>query len=229
MNLALALPPDCTPLPAQDGCALWRVDLDGGSEADPRLLSAAEQARARRFAFARDRRRYVKSRVALRLLLAHRLDANPAELQLLEGPQGKPFVPDAPHCRFNVSHSHGMGLIGISTGADAVVDVGVDVEMRHWASDFESIAGTILTPLELRQLRAMEAGRRCEALLYAWTRKEACVKAIGTGLYIPPASFATGFSGDCQIHIADQGTTHVLRLQTIEAGNDVVASLAHMT
>lgn len=225
MMLRETLPPDCLPLRQQDGCALWRVDLDGAEPAPLDLLSAAEQARARRFAFERDRRRYVKGRAALRRLLAAWLEVEPARLQLQEGPQGKPFLPDAPHCRFNVSHSHGVGLIGI--GADT--DIGVDVEARHWPSDFESIAGNILTPLERRQLRAMEPGQRCEALLFAWTRKEACVKAIGTGLYIPPDSFATGFAGDCQIRIADQGSTHVLRLQTIEAGADLVASLAHMT
>lgn len=225
MTLQGPLPHGCTPLGQSGTCALWRVDLDAGADLGPEVLSDSEQRRAQRFAFARDRRRYLKCRTVLRQLLADTLGAGPGQLQLQDGPQGKPYVPDAPNCQFNLSHSGSVGLIGIGAGQP----MGLDVETRQYAPDFESMADTILTPRERQQLGTMPQSQRCEALLFAWTRKEACVKAIGVGLNIPPHTFETGFSGDCQIRIADQGTTYVLWLQTIEAGTDVVASLAHLT
>src|SRR5205085_10360933 len=72
---------------------VWGVRLDVPEGAVGRLaraLSADEHARARRFHFERDRRRFVVRRAALRGLLANYLGAEPAELRFEYSGHGKP-------------------------------------------------------------------------------------------------------------------------------------------
>ncbi len=57
-----------------DSIHLWTISLDGPAARqghDARLLSADEAARAARFRFARDRRRLIAGRGALRRILPH--------------------------------------------------------------------------------------------------------------------------------------------------------------
>jgi hypothetical protein len=62
-------------------------------------LSEDERSRAGRFARERDRRRYVVARGRLRKLLAQRLGADPREIELVHGANGKPALAQ----RFKVS------------------------------------------------------------------------------------------------------------------------------
>ena len=58
--------------------------------------------------------------------------------------------------------------------------------------DLDALARHCLTPAECRDLAALPADARPLALLARWTRKEACLKALGTGLQIEPSSFGVG-------------------------------------
>ncbi len=89
------------PALAPDEVRVWLVELDAGlkpgddeetAEPGPELglLAADEQARAARFIRARDRRRFVSCRAALRQILGCLLDAHPGSLQFRAGGQGKP-------------------------------------------------------------------------------------------------------------------------------------------
>src|SRR6266436_1224023 len=78
----------------------WVVDLDAGlspenvdlAEPGPEfdLLAEDEQARAVRFVRARDRRRFVCCRAALRKILGGLLCESPGSLRIRAGGQGKP-------------------------------------------------------------------------------------------------------------------------------------------
>src|SRR4029077_4829579 len=66
---------------------------DGGSgagAASAALLSDQERARAGRFAFEPDRRRFIVARALLRQLLAARLGVRPEAIELAAGARGKP-------------------------------------------------------------------------------------------------------------------------------------------
>ncbi|MFM7585139.1 MAG: 4'-phosphopantetheinyl transferase family protein, partial [Caldilinea sp.] len=79
---------------------LWRAPLqlpDDRLERLRRLLSADEAVRAQRFYFERDRRRFIVARGTLRTLLGAYLQADPARIELANGPRGKPSVVPPPY------------------------------------------------------------------------------------------------------------------------------------
>lgn len=182
------------PLPSPwPHCRLWRIALDAEAphDEDLRLLSVGEQARAQRFAFARDRVRYVRAHAALRRLLAQALGAEPAALRLAEREGGKPWLPAAPGMRFNLSHSGGTAAVAISTEAE----VGVDVEHTRPLPDAMALAAAHASPAERLALYVLPAPRREAAFLHLWTRKEACLKALGTGFAVDARLLDVGLGG----------------------------------
>jgi len=144
-------------------------------------LSPEEQARAARFKFARDQRRYVIAHAALRDILAGYANAAPASLRFNEGPNGKPKLAppfDASGIEFNLSHSHERALVAVNQGHE----VGVDIEFAKADFEFLDVASHFFTESEVTALRALPAARQRQAFYKCWTSKEAFLKAKGTGL-----------------------------------------------
>ncbi|HWT77233.1 MAG TPA: 4'-phosphopantetheinyl transferase superfamily protein [Candidatus Acidoferrum sp.] len=85
-----------------------------------------------------------------------------------------------PGCRlrFNLTHSHGVGLYAFTTGAE----VGVDLERVHPHPDLERIADRFFAPGEALSLRALPRSVKPAAFFACWTRKEALLKARGEGI-----------------------------------------------
>ncbi len=167
---------------AADEVHIWRASLDRPPsflESLFALLSEDEQARALRYACPATRTRFVVGRGLLRTILARYLETTPREVRFQLCPQGKPIL-DEPHPRFhfNVSHSHSLVLIAVTQRAE----VGIDVErIRPFSNDL-NMAERYFSPRECRMLRLLSPERRTEAFFHAWTRKEACLKALGVGL-----------------------------------------------
>lgn len=167
---------------------VWSAELDAPQwpvAALEQTLSADELRRAARYHFAVDRRRFVVRRALLRLLLSRYTRTEPTDLEFRYGPAGKPELAQSPGdaaLRFSLSHTHGLALFAIAWGRR----IGVDVEALRPLPDFEAVARICLTAREHARLRALPAGRQCEAFFLAWTRKEAFVKATGEGLALPP-------------------------------------------
>ena len=160
------------------------LDLPGHAIAPlERTLAADELARAARFRFARDRRRYVVARGTLRALLGAYLGRDPAAIRLRLTSHGKPELAlpdDATTPRFNVAHADDLALYAV-----APTDVGVDVEAERPVPDGDRIAEEMFASGELAALRSLPAGERADAFLRCWTRKEAFIKALGEGLSCP--------------------------------------------
>ncbi len=179
--------------PEAIGITLWLVDLslpssDPGDPDQMALLSATERAKAGRFHFERDARRYRASHTALRQLLAQ-VTGQPARvLSFVEGPFGKPRLRGEGQPHFNMSHSGDWALIGLCADAP----IGVDIEVPRAMSDLESLAQRNFSPAEFLALCAVDPDQRLEAFLRCWTRKEACLKALGSGLSIEPGVFEAG-------------------------------------
>src|SRR5580698_2953692 len=115
-------------LPA-DRIDVWsvRLDIDAAHvERLRNLLSADERARADRFAFDRDRRRFVVGRGAVRSILASYVGAKPAEVRFTYGPHGKPFLADPPPkdaLQFNASGSEELAVCAVTLGQEVGIDI----------------------------------------------------------------------------------------------------------
>jgi 4'-phosphopantetheinyl transferase len=168
---------------------LWQVNLDAYAEAVAlEGLGTQEHARAARMAFPQDGRRFLASRHALRQLLAHALSRAPDDLVIEPDAFGKPHLVDGIGLHFNLSHSAHVAVIGVSFDCE----IGVDVEVIHQVVDADALAATHFTDAERAEWSRAAAPLRDRTFLACWTRKEACVKALGVGLSLQPQSLDVG-------------------------------------
>ncbi|QMU80088.1 4'-phosphopantetheinyl transferase superfamily protein [Streptacidiphilus sp. PB12-B1b] len=160
---------------------LWLRETAGVPE-EPALLDADERVRAARFVRDADRHRYVASHVLLRRILSRYTGTPPEQLGFTREdcpccgePHGRPALAGqarAPH--FSLSHAGALVLVAV-----AAEPVGADVEEWPAADSVAGLAG-VLHPAEQAELAAAGHGR--EAFTRLWTRKEAYLKGLGTGL-----------------------------------------------
>ena len=98
------------------------------------------------------------ARALLALVLRRELGVDPLP-QIARAPGGKPFFPDLPRVRFNLSHSHGAAVCAVHDR-----EVGVDVELLRPAP------------------RRLGAGMTDEEFFRVWTAREATAKRAGRGV-----------------------------------------------
>ena len=79
------------------------------------------------------------------------------------GDQGKPWFPQYPAVQFNLSHTKGAVLVGLSEEP-----IGVDIEK--------------LRPVSLRAMRRIAGASTEEEFFRCWVRREARTKRSGTGI-----------------------------------------------
>jgi 4'-phosphopantetheinyl transferase len=169
--------------PADGEVHVFSAPLDIPAERIDELaswLSDDEWQRARRFHLERDRRRFVAGRGTLREILTALLGINPRSLAFSYGEFGKPQIAAPAAARslhFNLAHSDSIAVCAI-----AKHELGVDVERIRAMDDAEQIASRFFSPRERRCLLALPTEQRREAFFNCWTRKEAYLKAIGSGL-----------------------------------------------
>jgi 4'-phosphopantetheinyl transferase len=181
------IPPRGTPVLTANEIHVWCAHLEVSQAEFARFLntlSRDELARAERFRFPADRRRFVAAHGVLRETLARYLHRSPASLQFSSGPSGKPALSrmiDAHGWRFNLSHSGEVALIAVALGRE----IGVDIEFIRLDFDWADIADTSFSARELDVLRSLPQRSQREAFFDCWTRKEAYLKARGEGLSGP--------------------------------------------
>lgn len=188
-----------TPIKADGGVSLAAVRL---SDIDLRLaeiLDDAERARAKTFRVPAQQDRFLAGRIALRLHIATLTEGDP------KTPRSQYFCPtcrnqhgqghgipqyQVPHrtspLRVSLSRSGNWCLLA-ATLDDDVAGIGVDIE-RQGSADFEGFESVAMTPHERNQLHAAPAVSRTALRTRLWVRKEAVLKALGTGLAIDPSS-----------------------------------------
>ncbi len=152
------------------------------------LLAADECARAERFHFPTDRRRFIVGRAILRLLLGSCLQLAPSELRFHYGPAGKPGLDPRQNwgnLRFNVAHAGDLALYGLVREQE----IGIDLEYHTSAVNYVDIAGRFFSPAENQVIRSLPPAAQISAFYSFWTRKEAYVKGIGSGLGLPLDQF----------------------------------------
>lgn len=143
-------------------------------------LREDELARAARFHFERDGRRFAETRIALRKILSRYISIDPREIGFSYQEHGKPEISESQNhegVRFNVSHSGRFAMIGVMLNRR----IGVDVE-KYRDMEFLEIAGRYFSEREYSDLKAAPARELEHYFFSCWTRKEALLKAIGEGI-----------------------------------------------
>lgn len=160
---------------------LWIAECDeGGSsiEALKDILSDVEKKRAKAFHFKRDYRRYTYAHALLRSVISFYTGLHPENIKFSTNNSGKPFLNDKQGIQFNLSHTRDLVAVVISPG----VQIGVDVERYKPFTDMDDVASRIMTTIEYLQF--LELDKEAKELFFykCWVRKEAVVKAWGTGI-----------------------------------------------
>jgi 4'-phosphopantetheinyl transferase len=176
---------------------VWVVDLairPGDLDRCGAVLDGAERLRADRFLRPADRARFVASHAALRLILADALGVLPAAVEIAVGPNGKPELAGAAEgvLQFNLSHSGERALIGLARDTP----IGVDVEAVRPMSDALRIARGHFAADEVSALAKAPRSMVERRFFGLWTRKEAVVKALGSGLSLPLDRFSVSVPPD---------------------------------
>ena len=180
-----------------DQVDLWTVPLSVGAEqydCFSQSLSSEELARADRFKFERDRRRFIVGRGALRSILASYVECDPASIEFAYGPHGKPRLADAAtsgQLEFNASGSNELAVCAVTAGRK----VGVDIEFCRPIADGD-LPQECLTTVEQTALCALDPAGRLAAFFRLWTLKEAFLKATGDGLSRPMAAVEFDLTAD---------------------------------
>ena len=206
---------------------VWRACLRPAPPRRERLwswLSSDERERAGRYHFAKDRDAFIAARGTLRALLGAYLRQSPEAVGLVCGAHGKPAAREG-GIQFNVSHSGDCALFAFSQSGD----VGVDIESQERAAPLD-VAKDYFSPTEWEKLLSLPLGDQPLAFYQCWTRKEALLKALGTGLAAPLDEFAVAFGPDEAPRLlhgpACFGQVSRWSLANVAAGPGYVAALA---
>lgn len=155
------------------------------------LLDPDERARADRYHFAQDRAHFIAARGRLRQILAGYAGRTPQSLAFEFGPHGKPELKDRAGLHFNFSDSGTLGALAVSSAGP----IGVDIE-RIRPRDYVKLAERYFSPAELAVLTGLPEADRQAAFFRGWTRKEAFLKAVGTGLSTRLDAFDVSIAAD---------------------------------
>ncbi|MBW8824432.1 MAG: 4'-phosphopantetheinyl transferase superfamily protein [Xanthomonadales bacterium] len=141
------------------------------------LVPPALRARAERLHDPRERERRLLAYALHRLMVARVLGRDPARVEIGRMASGMPMVAGLPNIATSLSHADDFVAIAVARDAGMI---GVDIEAIEHESLLDGLAGSVLHPQE---------SDRGEALIDAWVRKEAVLKAIGSGLSVDMSAF----------------------------------------
>jgi hypothetical protein len=148
-------------------------------------------------------------------LQARKIAARP-ESEILTNSGGKPRLSGS-SLGFNLSHAGGEGLIGISVEGE----IGVDLEIERPVSEATPFAEAYLSVFERDGWHRQPPVLRDRWLLDCWTRKEACLKALSTGLAHSPAAISAGAGPDLRrVEVSVTGEDGTLLVTSLELPSD---------
>lgn len=181
------------PLPSSE-IHVWEFPLAISESAFalyPEILSENERARAARFHFQKDARRFVVARASMRSILAGYTRTAARDLRFAYSEHGKPsLTPSALDIRFNVSHAGDHAIFGVARGRE----IGVDIEAMREDIEFDKLAERFFSLPERQSLSSLSPEAKVRAFFRFWTCKEAFLKAQGFGLARSLSSFDVDLS-----------------------------------
>ena len=207
---------------------VWTWSLEGAvreAHALAENLSADEHDRAARFVFARDRAAFIVARARMRQILSRYLDRPAQSLRFGYGTYGKPHL-EAP-CLvpvFNLSHCGTIAALAVAWKCE----VGIDVEQVK--SIDTGLAQRYFSAAEVRALEQLPEVEQLQGFYRCWTRKEAVVKAVGSGLSLELASFDVSVGPEVEPRLlrfeGDTRASERWALRSFEGATGVIGALA---
>ncbi len=203
---------------------VWYCRQDSATEPAADTLDAAEREQAGRFRNRHDARRHMATHGALRRILAAYLGLDPAAVPITRSAAGKPRLGLSgaePGLTFNLSHSADLAAVAVAAGAE----IGVDIEEKRPLADLDGVARLVFTEAECAALDSLPQSRRLDAFYECWTRKEALLKAMGSGLLRDPREVGLGFGegGKMEFRDADSSLWSIAPLAPPEGMGGAVA------
>jgi 4'-phosphopantetheinyl transferase len=194
----------------QNQIDLWYVFSDKIDDAElleeyHELLAPDEIEQWQRFRVERVRHQYLVTRALVRSVLSRYGGVAPRAWVFRRNAYGKPAVqePAMPGLEFNLSHTEGLVICGVTRCGE----IGVDVERVDRRVEHRALAQRFFAPSESTVLTKAPADHVPGLFFELWTLKESYIKARGMGLSIPLDDFAFEVHADRppQIRFAKPG------------------------
>lgn len=218
--------------PQEDEIHIWMLSLNqpGTSIGNyERTLSTFELNRANAYQSIDLRTKYVLAHISLRFILGHYLDTEPHEIIYGYETHGKPYIiaPESQDLNFNMTYSQDRALIALMKGNS----IGIDLEYYKDLSDVNQLVDRYFSPAERSYYYQLKPEDRLRAFYRGWTRKEAFIKALGSGLSFPLDSFTVTITPDEPVRLDNlKGDSpkrwQIYDLSELFPGKDYEAALA---
>lgn len=157
---------------------VWQLEIPLAVVPWESVLSPEERQRAVQFRSADAYRQFVAGRYALRHVLARYTGMVANRVPLAHDARGRPLLDGDTTIDFNLSHSHDRLLIVLGNR----VQVGVDIEWPRSLDGMDGVVDRYFSAAERAVYRQLAGTTRERWFYRIWTRKEAVLKAMGTGL-----------------------------------------------
>lgn len=199
------------------------------------LLDDAERGRLERFHRPEDGARFLTGATMVRRIFAADLGIPAAQVRLdrtcpdCHQPHGKVQLASRRlnSVQVSVSHSGDCVIVAAMRGAS----IGVDIEQVNPCLDHLALGRLVLRAEELCELASVAERDRAACFTTYWARKEAVVKAIGSGLRIPLRELAVSGSATATLTVAWPGRAgrfervHLVDLKCTDAYRAALAVL----
>lgn len=200
--------------PAKGGVDLWRFRRDLPADEIRRLtdlLDESERDRADRLVDRALAGPFIAGRARLRQVLARYLGQQPARLEFIYGPFGKPQLAGAAagQISFNLAHSGVWGLLAVTASSP----LGVDIERVDPGFSWQGVAARYFPEPEHRHVAELLPARRRRGFYRCWVRREAVMKMTGTGF--AGAHNEPGQTG-CQVRLVPVARGYVGAVAALE-------------
>ena len=193
---------------------VWFLSLDTKEAILDKLrviLSEDEIEKTQRLFSADQIKHFIASRGFLRILLSHYLKKKPEKIEFQYNNNGKPILSGkyTKELCFNISHSHGKAMYGITLRKL----IGVDIEKIRTNISYNKIAKRQFSQSEINMIQKSPIDEKIQTFFNIWTRKEALLKATGKGLLSPMSQFDVSKT-------PDEPVTFLKYLPTSEKNSD---------
>lgn len=131
--------------------------------------------------------------VLIRIIACNDLGVQNTEITFLRNDYGKPKISEYPEYHFNISHTNNCIIAAFSN-----YPIGVDIE-KVSKPDIR-IAERFFTSAELKYILRSDSEQN-ERFYEIWTKKEAYIKNLGKGFFMPLNSFNV-LSKDLSVYIS---------------------------
>lgn len=205
------------------------VNVSGSSNARlgdlERFLSAAERQQFSGMVQLEERKRRQTTRAVLRMVLGQLTGVSAAEVSFGMGLHGKPGLLGPHAIGFSVSHSSEFSLLAFAPEAE----IGCDIEKKTPLEDIHAMSEVVLHPEEADVIRGLHGRDAEDAFFCHWVRKEAALKAMGSGFRVDPVRLKVALA-DSEVRlrlVGEEGSApRTFNLLCTRPATDYVAAVA---